>query len=71
MQGLPQKEILKKIGKMYRVNKKTAKADYEKLVYTISTLSQTEKIDPVTFWKLKKKNLSVISILRLFGWIWL
>jgi radical SAM protein with 4Fe4S-binding SPASM domain len=56
MQALPQKETLKKIGKMYRVNAKTAKADYEKLVYTISTLAQTEKIDPVTFLEIEKEE---------------
>jgi radical SAM protein with 4Fe4S-binding SPASM domain len=56
MQGIPQKETLKKIGKMYRVNPKTANADYEKLVYTISTLAQTEKIDPVTFLEIEKEE---------------
>ena len=56
MQGLPQKEVIKKIRRMYRVNAKTAKADYEKLVYTISTLAQTEKIDPVTFLEIEKEE---------------
>ncbi len=56
MQGLPQKDVIKQIGRMYRVNEKTAKADYEKLVYTISTLAQTEKIDPVTFLEIEKEE---------------
>jgi radical SAM protein with 4Fe4S-binding SPASM domain len=56
MQGLPQKEVLAKIRRMYRVNAETAKADYEKLVYTISTLAQTEKIDPVTFLEIEKEE---------------
>ena len=56
MQGLPQKEALTKIRRMYRVNADTAKADYEKLVYTISTLAQTQKIDPVTFLEIEKEE---------------
>ena len=56
MQGLPQKDVLTKIRRMYRVNADIAKADYEKLVYTISTLAQTEKIDPVTFLEIEKEE---------------
>jgi radical SAM protein with 4Fe4S-binding SPASM domain len=56
MQGLPEKEVLAKIRHMYRVKAETAKADYEKLVYTISTLEQTEKIDPVTFLGIEKEE---------------
>ena len=56
MQGLPQKDVLAKIQGLYRVNVETAKADYEKLVYTISTLAQTEKIDPVTFLEIEKEE---------------
>ncbi len=56
MQGLPEKEVLAKIRGMYHVNAETAKADYEKLVYTISTLAQTEKIDPVTFLEIEKEE---------------
>jgi radical SAM protein with 4Fe4S-binding SPASM domain len=56
MQGLPQKEVLAKMRRMYRVKADTAKADYEKLVYTISTLAQTEKIDPVTFLGIEKEE---------------
>ncbi len=56
MQGLPEKEILSKIRHIYRVDVDKAKADYEKLVYTISTLAQTEKIDPVTFLEIEKEE---------------
>ena len=38
------------------MNAEKAKADYEKLVYTISTLAQTEKIDPVTFLEIEKEE---------------
>ncbi|NWF86199.1 radical SAM protein [Candidatus Bathyarchaeota archaeon] len=53
MQGLPTNQVLKKIRRMYRVNTKTAQSDYEKLVYTISTLAQTEKVCPVSFLDVK------------------
>ena len=56
MQGMPQKEVLAKIRRMYRVNAETAKTDYEKLVYAVSTLAQTEKIDPVTFLEIEKEE---------------
>lgn len=56
MQGLPEKEVLSKIRGMYRVDAAKAKADYEKLVYTISTLAQTEKIDPITFLEIEKEE---------------
>ncbi len=56
MRGLPQNQILKKIRRQYRVNKAKAKEDYEKLVYTISTLAQTEKICPVSFLEVEKEE---------------
>ena len=56
MQGLPQASVLKKIHSLYRVNFETAKADYEKLVFTISTVAQTEKIDPVSFLDIEKEE---------------
>lgn len=56
MQGLPEADVIHKIRDMYRVSKEQAKADYERLVYTISTLAQTEKIDPVTFLDIEKEE---------------
>ncbi len=56
MQGMPEKEVLSRISKMYRVKAEKAKVDYEKLIYTISTLAQTEKIDPVTFLEIEKEE---------------
>jgi radical SAM protein with 4Fe4S-binding SPASM domain len=53
MQGMPSDAVLKKIRRAYRVDPKTAKRDYEKLVYSISTLAQTEKICPVSFLDVK------------------
>jgi radical SAM protein with 4Fe4S-binding SPASM domain len=56
MQGTPQNHAIKKIRGMYRVNASKAKADYEKLVYTISTLAQTEKVCPVSFLEVEKEE---------------
>ena len=56
MQGLPEGEVLKQIRRMYRVNAAKAKADYEKLVYTISTLARTEKICPISFLEVEKEE---------------
>ena len=53
MMGTPDKDLLKKIQRIYRVDSQTAKGDYEKLVYTISTLAQTEKVCPISFLDVK------------------
>jgi radical SAM protein with 4Fe4S-binding SPASM domain len=56
MQGLAEKEVIAKIRRIYRVKADQAKADYQKLVYTISTLAQTQKIDPITFLEIEKEE---------------
>jgi radical SAM protein with 4Fe4S-binding SPASM domain len=56
MQGMPESDVLKRIRRMYRVNAAKAKADYEKLVYTISTLARTEKICPISFLEVEKEE---------------
>jgi len=56
MQGAPESEVLKQIRRMYRVNAAKAKADYEKLVYTITTLARTEKICPISFLEVEKEE---------------
>jgi radical SAM protein with 4Fe4S-binding SPASM domain len=56
MKGIPESDVLKKIRRMYRVNAAKAKADYEKLVYTISTLARTEKICPISFLEVEKEE---------------
>jgi radical SAM protein with 4Fe4S-binding SPASM domain len=53
MQGLSTDAAVKKIRRMYRVNSKTVKNDYEKLIYTISTLAQTEEVCPISFLEVK------------------
>jgi radical SAM protein with 4Fe4S-binding SPASM domain len=54
MQGMTTNEAVAKIRHMYRVDEKTATADYEKLVYTVSSLAQTEEICPVSFLDVEK-----------------
>ncbi len=56
MQGLPETEVLSKISKLYKVKEETAKADYEKIVNTISTLAKTEKIDPISFLEIEREE---------------
>ena len=56
MEGLPELEVLKRIGRMYRVKKEQAKGDYTKLVYAISTLAKTERIDPVSFLEVEREE---------------
>ncbi|XES78031.1 MAG: radical SAM protein [Candidatus Bathyarchaeia archaeon] len=56
MQGMPEAEVIKKIRGTFRVDENQAKADYERLIYTISTLAETEKICPVTFLDVEKEE---------------
>ena len=53
MQGMTTDEAVKKIRRIYRVNKKTAKNDHERLIYTVSTLAQTEEVCPISFLDVK------------------
>jgi len=53
MQGMPTDEAVKRIRRMYRVDRQTTKRDYEKLVYTVSTLAQTEEVCPISFLDVK------------------
>ncbi len=51
--GFTSEQILKKIRRTYRVNAKTAKEHYEKLIYTINTLAHTEKVCPISYLDVK------------------
>jgi radical SAM protein with 4Fe4S-binding SPASM domain len=53
MQGTTTDEAVRKIRRMYRVNKKTARDDHERLIYTVSTLAQTEEVCPISFLDVK------------------
>ncbi len=54
MQGLTTEQVISKIRGIYRVKKEQARADYDKLVYTVSTLAQTEEVDPISYLDIKK-----------------
>jgi len=54
MQGMTTDEAVKKIRRMYRVNEKRARDDYEKLIYTVTTLAQTEEVCPISFLDIKR-----------------
>src|SRR3990172_7267650 len=56
MQGNLEADVLKNVRRMYRVGKTKAKEDYEKLVYTISTIAETEDVDPVSFLEVEKEE---------------
>ncbi|XHH07852.1 MAG: radical SAM/SPASM domain-containing protein [Candidatus Bathyarchaeia archaeon] len=56
MQGLPEREVLAKIQKTYKVKQETAKTDYEKIINTISTLAKTEKVEPLTFLEIEREE---------------
>src|SRR4030042_1130117 len=56
MQGLPESDVMRKVRRMTRVSAAKAKEDYEKLVYTFSTLAQTEEVDPVSFLGIDKEE---------------
>ncbi|MCJ7713740.1 radical SAM protein, partial [Candidatus Bathyarchaeota archaeon] len=54
MQGFSEEEIIKKITNTYKVKKQQAKLDFEKLIYTISTLAQTEEVEPISYLDITK-----------------
>ncbi len=56
MEGLSAEVVQKRIRRTYRVDPVTALKDYEKLVYTFSTLAQTEKVCPISFLEVKSSE---------------
>ncbi|MCK4497935.1 radical SAM protein [Candidatus Bathyarchaeota archaeon] len=54
MQGMSLDEAVENVRKMYRVKEATARSEHEKLIFTISTLAQTEKVCPVSYLGVKK-----------------
>jgi radical SAM protein with 4Fe4S-binding SPASM domain len=56
MQGTPEAQLLKQIRDIYKVSQNQAKQDYEELVYTITTLANTAKVDPVSFLNVQKEE---------------
>jgi radical SAM protein with 4Fe4S-binding SPASM domain len=54
MQGRTTEEAVDEVRRMYRVDAKTVRDDYEKLIYTVSTLAQTEEVCPISFLDVEK-----------------
>ena len=54
MQGCSEEEIISKTTKIYKVKREEAHSDFEKLIYTISTLAQTEEVEPISYLDIKK-----------------
>ncbi len=56
MQGMPEAEVVQRVRRIFRVSQTQAKQDYEKLVYTISTLAHTDKVCPISFLEVEKEE---------------
>jgi radical SAM protein with 4Fe4S-binding SPASM domain len=54
MQGYTEEEIILKTTKIFKVEKEQARSDFEKIIYTISTLAQTEEVEPISYLDIKK-----------------
>jgi radical SAM protein with 4Fe4S-binding SPASM domain len=54
LQGMSTEKAVAKIRNLYRVGEKTAKNDHEKLIYTISTLAQTDEVCPTSYLDIEK-----------------
>ncbi|MCD6263551.1 radical SAM protein [Candidatus Bathyarchaeota archaeon] len=49
MMGLSTEEAVRELRRLYRVGKEEARRDHEELIYTISTLAQTEEVCPISY----------------------
>ena len=49
MQGMPTEKAVKMIRRNYRTKEEAARRDHEKIIYTISTLAETEEVCPISF----------------------
>jgi len=49
MMGMNTDEAVQNVRRIYRVKKDVAKEQHEKIIYTISTLAQTEEVCPLSF----------------------
>ena len=54
MQGMSVKEAVKNIRRIYQVKAETAHIEHEKLIYSISTLAQTEEVCPISYLDVKQ-----------------
>jgi len=49
MMGDSVDEAVEKVRQIYRVKREVARKDHERIIYTISTLAQTEEVCPISF----------------------
>lgn len=49
MMGLSTEEAVRELRRLYRVGAEEARRDHEELIYTISTLAQTEEVCPISY----------------------
>lgn len=54
MQGMSAEEAVKGIKRIYKVTSDTALSEHEKLIFTVSTLAQTEKVCPISYLEVKQ-----------------
>lgn len=54
MLGMPTRNAVQHIRRIYRVSEETATKDHERLVYAISTLAQTEEVCPISYLGVEK-----------------
>ncbi|HDM44969.1 MAG TPA: hypothetical protein ENG07_00540, partial [Candidatus Bathyarchaeota archaeon] len=54
MQGMDLDEAVDAVRRIYRVKKDVARREHERIIYTISTLAQTEEVCPFSFLDVEK-----------------
>lgn len=54
MQGMSVEQAVRNVRKIYRVEAETARSEHEKLIFTVSTLAQTEKVCPISYLDVKQ-----------------
>jgi radical SAM protein with 4Fe4S-binding SPASM domain len=54
MKGLSLEEAVRSVRRIYRVDSERARKEHKNLIYTISTLAQTEKVCPISFLEVER-----------------
>ena len=54
MKGMSTEEAVKSIRSLYRVDTSEAQRDHEHLIYSVSTLAQTEEVCPFSYLEVEK-----------------
>ena len=56
VKGFTVKEAVKAITRIYKVSNEHARKDYENFLYTVNTLAKTEKVDPISYLGVERKD---------------